>query len=227
MSFESPRGHLQSCNLWWKEMTACVVASVWTQVHVADHSRLLWITVVILGSTPRPGWSMDYNKPDFLRLAPQQATRFISCDGRLDKKSTSGSKQERLRKRVWHMPHVIKSHEYGKMMLSFSVWVYTSTFYQISLTSLTLLVGWIPMLGVALFQVKLFEFPVLFTTPLTHASSHNASLCCVLHDSLSANLVPARPCSPHLQCTTPTSNLHFSLVCVVCLNWGYRTHWRW
>lgn len=68
MSLESPRGHLQSCNLWWKEMTACVVASVWTQVHVADHSRLPWLTVVILGSTPRPGWSMDYNKPDFLQF---------------------------------------------------------------------------------------------------------------------------------------------------------------
>lgn len=72
----------------------------------------------------------------------------------------------------------------------------------------------------AFLQVK---FSVLFRIPLTHASSHNASLCCVLHDSLSATLMPAWPCSPHLQHTTPNSNLHFSIVCVVCLNWGYLT----
>lgn len=92
-----------------------------------------------------------------------------------------------------HISHV---HQPGKRCICMDISQVIDGF--ISFSPPTQLVGQIPMWGAALTQAMRYRFPVQFTTPLNHASSHNATLCRVLHDSLSASSVPVWPCSPHL-----------------------------
>lgn len=91
--------------------------------------------------------------------------------------------------------------------------------WQVSIifSPLKLLVGWIPC------KVRLFYrgwdtwVPCSVHMSLTHTSSHNVSLCGVLHDSPSTSPVPVWPCNPHHKKTTPISNLLVSIVCLVRL----------
>lgn len=83
------------------------------------------------------------------------------------------------------------------MILQFRKWMYVWAFHS-SVTA-----RWLNShvrcvsLSFSLSDDEILEFPVQFTTPVSRASFHKASLCRVLHDGLSASPVPLWPCSPH------------------------------